>query len=398
MTVYDWRMRQRGGTEAENLSSGDVPLERELVVASDTGAFWIGDGATALTDLPKQGPITLDPTSGVATLPDGTQLASLSSQTYLLPTVAREAMARVLADRTTPEGAAVVGAQGDNAMTYLGTKQIEVLKSSDDDRPGVWEFIHDSPTGYLFHLMTGADTQPASALLGLGIDNGGQGIFINNKKRGVGIAIQQNDSIESPTAYGVYANQSSKTAPLIHVDHADGAKHALRIISSESKVETNELIEVITTGVSGGGYVSSRSGAVYWRSDINATQGKRVRAVQAIAADGNSTAIEPDALRLSTWNGADGGYWQKRIGQNGQSMLLQVADGTSGGRDTAPAKWFTGVEVKQVNGLAGGTQLGFYGAVPVGRQAAPAAATDAASTQAAVNNLRSALIALGLLS
>jgi hypothetical protein len=285
----------------------------------------------------------------------------------------------------------------DNALLH-GTDDITVLKPASDSRPGVYELVHDSPTGYLLHLMTGANAQTASALLGLGVDNAGQGIFINNKKTGVGIAIQQNDTITSATAYGVYANQSSKTAPLIHVDQANGAKHVLRVVASENTVETNELLEIITTGVSGGGYISARSGSIYWRSDINATQGKRVRAVQAIAADGNSTAMEPDAVRLSTWNGGAGGYWQKRIAQNGQSLLLQGADGTSGGRDTAPTAWFTAVETKQVSGSAAGTQIGFYGVTPVARAASPAAATDAATTQTAVNAIRTALVNLGLLS
>lgn len=282
------------------------------------------------------------------------------------------------------------------AVTTNGTSDITVLKSASDTRPGVWEWVHNSPNGYLMHLLTGEGTSNASALLGLGIDNSGQGIFINNKKTGVGIAIQQNNSITSPTAYGMYANQSSSVAPLIHIDHANGARHALRVISSESSVETNELIECITTGVSGGGFISARSGTIYWKSDINATQGSRLRSVQNVAADGNSTAMEPDALRLSTWNGGNGGYWQKRIAQNGQSLLLQGADGTSGGRDAA-ATWFTAVETKQTSNSSNGTQVGFYGVTPVARQAAPPAATDLASAIAAVNAMRTALISLGLL-
>ncbi|WIE65966.1 hypothetical protein DEI99_005355 [Curtobacterium sp. MCLR17_036] len=284
------------------------------------------------------------------------------------------------------------------AVTTTGTDDVTVLKPSGDVRPGVWEWVHDAPAGYLFHLLTGQNASSASALIGMGIDNGGIGLFLNNKKTGVGISIQQNDSITSATAYGVYASQLSTKAPLIHVDQADGAKHVLRVVASESSVETNELLEIITTGVSGGGYVSARSGTIYWKSDINATQGKRLRAVQNVVADGNSTAIEPDSLRLSTWNGGDGGYWQKRIAQNGQSLLLQGADGTSGGRDAAPATWFTAVETKQVSGTAAGTQVGFYGVTPVSRQAAPSAATDAASAVSAVNTLRDSLVALGLLS
>lgn len=70
MTVYDWRMRQRGGTEAEILSSGDVPLEREIVVASDTGSFWIGDGVNPASALPQQGP-AIETSDDLIRLPNG---------------------------------------------------------------------------------------------------------------------------------------------------------------------------------------------------------------------------------------------------------------------------------------------------------------------------------------
>lgn len=68
------RMQQRGATEAEILSSGDVPLERELVVAYDTGAHWFGDGVNTPSNLPLQGPLVADDggrvrTAGGALLP-----------------------------------------------------------------------------------------------------------------------------------------------------------------------------------------------------------------------------------------------------------------------------------------------------------------------------------------
>lgn len=285
----------------------------------------------------------------------------------------------------------------DSGMAH-GTDDITVIKDASDVRPGVYEFVHNSPTGYLLHLLTGSSAQTASALIGLGVDNSGQGIFINNKKTGVGIAIQQNNSITSGTAYGIYGNQSSTVAPLIHIDQANSTAHVLRIVSSENAVETNPTIEIIPASNSGGGgYISAKSGNIYWRSDVVAVANGRLRAKQQIAGDGNNSVVSPDSVRLSTWNGAVGGYWQKRITQNGQSLLIQGADGTSGGADAA-ATWLTSFEAKQVSGLASGTQIGFYGVAPVARQASPAAATDAATTQTAVNAIRTALVALGLLS
>jgi hypothetical protein len=250
----------------------------------------------------------------------------------------------------------------------------------------------------------GIDATNSSSAIGIGIDNAGNGIFLNNKSTGRGISIQQNDSITATDAYGVYGHQLSKKSPLLHFDQDSGAAQTLRIVSAESVVETNPSVEVIASsttapgGAFGGGYISAKSGNLYWKSDVIAVGGAHIRAKALDVNDGNNTLLEPNAVRLSTWNGAPGGYWQKRIAQNGQSLLLQGADGTSGDSDTAPASWLTGMEIKQVSGIAAGTQLGFYGVAPVGRQASPPAATDAASTQTAVNAIRSALVGLGLLS
>lgn len=108
--IDDARMRQRGATESEVLSSGDVPLEREIVVASDTGAFWIGNGVDPASNLPKQGPLVLDASTGLAALPGGGLLLTLDSESNQLPTAVRQTMAQNLGDATTPEGAAVADA------------------------------------------------------------------------------------------------------------------------------------------------------------------------------------------------------------------------------------------------------------------------------------------------
>lgn len=91
MTVYDWRMQQRGATEAEILSSGDVPLERELVVAKDTGSFWIGDGVNPPSNLPKQGPV-ISATNGTVALPTGESVPTVDPVTLQFPTAIVNAM------------------------------------------------------------------------------------------------------------------------------------------------------------------------------------------------------------------------------------------------------------------------------------------------------------------
>jgi hypothetical protein len=47
------RFQVRGNKEEELLVENGVPLDRELVVATDTRATWIGDGVTPIQSLPK---------------------------------------------------------------------------------------------------------------------------------------------------------------------------------------------------------------------------------------------------------------------------------------------------------------------------------------------------------
>ena len=311
-----------------------------------------------------------------------------------LPGVNAVPTADAVATYATTPGNPVNTALSATFVSLEGTDGIEVLKPSTDTRPGVWEWIHDSPSGYLFHLMTGVNN--SAPIFGLGIDNGGTGIFINNKKTGKGISIQQNDSITSATAYGIYGSQKSKVAPLIHIDQEDGAQKSLRFFTLESTDEFREVVEVISPGGKGG-YIAAKSGKIRWRSDIEAVSGARfVAKSNAVSTDADHVFVQNNAVRLATWNGAAGGFWQKRISQTGQSMSLELADGTSGGPDAVPAAWFKAVEAKQTNGLASGTQLGFFGSAPVTRRILSPAATDAATTQQLANNLRQALVDLGL--
>jgi hypothetical protein len=47
------RFQVRGKKEDELLVENGIPLDRELVVATDTRAAWIGDGVTSIQSLPK---------------------------------------------------------------------------------------------------------------------------------------------------------------------------------------------------------------------------------------------------------------------------------------------------------------------------------------------------------
>lgn len=55
------RIQSRGGLEADLLALNPTPLEREIVVATDTAKMWVGDGETPLQLLTAISP---NPTAG----------------------------------------------------------------------------------------------------------------------------------------------------------------------------------------------------------------------------------------------------------------------------------------------------------------------------------------------
>lgn len=55
MTTNYARILARGATEAELIAANETPLERELMVATDSGVIKVGDGVRRYNDLPKAG-------------------------------------------------------------------------------------------------------------------------------------------------------------------------------------------------------------------------------------------------------------------------------------------------------------------------------------------------------
>lgn len=103
-------LQQRGRSEADLLAEDEVPLERELVVAADTGRTWVGDGISPLSALPV--------------------FVLMDAATEQLPDEVRATIAANLADPSTPEGAALAeaiaasgggGGGGSSPLTYDAT-------------------------------------------------------------------------------------------------------------------------------------------------------------------------------------------------------------------------------------------------------------------------------------
>ncbi|MDB5165319.1 MAG: fibronectin, type [Candidatus Saccharibacteria bacterium] len=136
------------------------------------------------------------------------------------------------------------------------------------------EWIHDDTNAYLFHLTGGTNMAGAAALIGMGIDNGGVGLFANNKKTGIGIKVTQNDTITSALAYGMLINASSSVAPAFY--YAAGlpnSKPGATVQNVYADAGTR-LWEFRVSTVSGNadvlaGYITGRDGNLVWQTQAS---------------------------------------------------------------------------------------------------------------------------------
>jgi len=274
-------------------------------------------------------------------------------------------------------------------VAYAGETGQRTIKPNGDARPGVFEWIHDSNNGgYIFHLMTGVNTTGSAnnpALIGLGIDNGGTGVFVNNKKTGVGVKIVQNDTITSATAFGLEVVQNSAVAPAARVTQADGAVEAWQFFAPTVASATQTFIKVITPAGTVG-EILSQSGNIHWKADVVTHDGGIVRA-RALGAstDNDQTKVKPAEVQFTSYTGSPGLFWHKRITHGGQSLKVDLADTLGGGPDAAPT-YITAVEFKNESGV---NKIGFFGATPAAKPSG--VAVNAAGIHAA-------LVTLGLIA
>jgi hypothetical protein len=275
------------------------------------------------------------------------------------------------------------------------TNAIPVVKPSTDTRPGVWEYTHNSDTGYLFHLLAGSSFAGPAALIALGLDNGnGGGLLVANKAKGVGIVIRQQATISDPTAYGLKIDGLSTVAPSVRIEqNVAGAGDALQLLAFNSPTDGQLLLRV-SAGGGDAGYIYSKTGILEWRRDI-----------QIREKDANT--------RTNIGVGENGAYaWGDVGGKWSQLAKDRVTFfSSSGGGSLWPYAWVaSGSNFNLVTGGAGAfgavpaniviavknNQIGFLGATAISKRAATADATDLASAITTINALKADLVAYGL--
>jgi hypothetical protein len=293
---------------------------------------------------------------------------------------------------------------------------VPVVKPFGDDRAGVWEFTHNDDFGYMYHLLAGTSFGGASAaILAIGLDNGagGAGILIANKKGNRGMVVAQQATINSATAYGILVTNSSTLAPAVRIEqNVSGAADALQLVAFGAPTATQNLL-----------YVSDTTGEAWSiRAATGELGGQRTlkisnKAAGAVAnylqlstsgsANSSNTRKSYHGAVEDVFYGATGGagqYYPYKILHTGSTLRIQTAANIISADPLAPLPSEFGtasdhIVVSHANGLtlaAAAGKLGFYGATAVVKATLAAAATDAATTQTLVNDIRAKLIALGL--
>jgi hypothetical protein len=294
---------------------------------------------------------------------------------------------------------------GDNAWTGLQTWRGAadgspiVAKPNTDKRAGVFDLVHNSDTGYLLHLVTGANAaHQTSALIALGIDNNGIGLLIPNKATGRGIVGDQRATVTATDAYWLHATQRSANSPLVRLEMQDNnGAELLQLLAFGTPAAGKKLLYVgDPTGEAGA--IHANDGRMEWRRPIIIRDKDGSTASYLDVTDNSGVATNTAVHTLVRkagpefygYSGSVGQWWPFSWDVAGSRLRLRTGGLTS--TVGTPGTLTNVIEVQNA-------KLAFFNASPVVQPTGtPAAATDAATTQALVNSLRSSLIALGLVA
>ncbi len=151
----------------------------------------------------------------------------------------------------------------------------------DDKNKALWQLgLHSH--GRLLHLgmltgTEGAANDGFTSALGIGIDYGGVGLLVGNKNTGVGVYVDQESTITSPTAYGLYVVQNSDTGPAQVIEQKAKAVPLWLLAWNGTHNLTGSKLQW-WEGESGGtyGYVDSQTGAFVWAKSVTLNAGARI--------------------------------------------------------------------------------------------------------------------------
>lgn len=217
------------------------------------------------------------------------------------PGVAATALDKSATDQTKDGGLTVRGqliSRPATTLTQIDQKPLD----SGVDAPIEW--VHNDTQSYLFHLICGPtmgnSLATGAALIGMGIDNSGTGLFVNNKATGIGIKITQNSTISSATAWGLLVNGGQGAAPAVwmqqnNIGGSANAQPVCVFFAYQSFNAAQRLVEwrkpgspLDSTGLLAG-YVLATGGLV-WQSGVTFSADADALVPLAVQVPSTSTA------------------------------------------------------------------------------------------------------------
>lgn len=265
---------------------------------------------------------------------------------------------------------------------------VPVVKPLNDGRAGVWEMVHNDTTGYLFHLLAGANMGHDAALYAAGVDNDGIGMLIPNKMNGRGIVGDQRATVQNPVGYWLHATQRSNQAPLVRLEmQANDAAPVLQLLAFGTPGASQRLLYV---GDPSGeaGHILGGTGVMEWFRNIK-VQNQPSGEVETFFESGTSTSANSSNTRKAyrgastdtyfSNTGTAGVYYPYRVSHASSVFAIQAAGNLTAADPLNPlpaevTAWTTVIGVSNA-------KLGFFGVAPVVR---PSAYTQTYSTASKV--------------
>lgn len=310
----------------------------------------------------------------------------------------------------------LIGGDGPSSGEFLrlsGTEpgNVPVAKPTGDTRAGVWEFIHNSNDGYLYHLLTGSSMGHNAALIALGVDNDGIGLLIPNKLKGRGIVGDQRATVTDALAYWMHVTQRSTAAPLIRLEQqAAGVAPLIQLLNFSGF--GGKLLQVVNADGEAGS-IDGATGTIGWLRDIRIAD--RADATPSYLRIDSGSGASATTMKVS-YHGDDedvffgatgtaGAYYPYKIAHSASTFAIQTAANLTGqGTNPLPSAvttWNNRITASEANGvtLSGGmvrthtNTLGFYGATAVTRPTV----TGSTGGNAALTSLLTALALVGLI-
>lgn len=277
-------------------------------------------------------------------------------------------------------------------------------KPPTDLAPGVIDWSHDSPIGYLLHFQTRQSGAHPARTIGIGLDHpkadgtkGTGGILIAQKAASIGIEIEHRSTVTGADSWGLYVTQSNAESAAVRFEQNNEAgAPVLQMMSGVSGSSGADLLHVVAGGGTAG-RLKARNGEWNWfRPFKTSDDGTTVNFLEASSAlstpegQRNYTRMRKDSLTFYGYSGTTGTWFPQAIVGGGNKLQIRTAGSTTD-LTAVPTNVMLSVEHNKI---------GFFGAAAVNKPAAlPGDATDLATALALVNYLKNSVIKpLGLAS